>query len=261
MIPVKNRTCCFVKSLLPKCSKTPGIPRLMSGNGTWACPRPTMPNQRQTDTVLITGLPHGTMPNRAINPRISYAMANQWGRLKARVRSSLMKPSMAGKRQSVFFNVWFHEPHAPIAHLNRSSENMTSKIRLRSTPAQSQHRPSCPAVTQVEELGVTDNTLIGSDNGSYRRIGLGLRGRKGMNWEGGSGAGNLRMARWIRVICFSDPCRARGCVTSPWPAGLQNPEPPRRCDHSNPERKSSDWQRQQPFALSEIEAHCCNARW
>lgn len=90
-----------------------------------------------------------------------------------------------------FLNVWFHEPHAPIAAPeDRVAKYGKQKDRaaiysgtIDNTDAAIQR-----LLSKIAEVDVRENTLIiyASDNGSYRddRTG-GLRGRKGMNWEGG----------------------------------------------------------------------------
>ena len=116
-----------------------------------------------------------------------------------------------------FLNVWFHEPHAPIAApddiVGEYSENVKDKAAIYSGTIDNTSRAIARLVKALDEFGAPENTLIiyASDNGSYRddRVG-GLRGRKGMNWEGG-----------IRVPgIFSWPGTIPEGVSSDEPAGL-----------------------------------------
>ena len=90
-----------------------------------------------------------------------------------------------------FLNVWFHEPHAPIA----SPDNITKRYgetkdaaAIYSGTIDNTDRAIGRLLKKLAEIDDPENTIIfyASDNGSYRddRTG-GLRGRKGMNWEGG----------------------------------------------------------------------------
>jgi arylsulfatase A len=115
-----------------------------------------------------------------------------------------------------FLNVWFHEPHAPIAAPDAMIESYgatTDKAAVYSGTIDNTDRAIGRLLERIESLGVRDNTLFiyASDNGSYRddRTG-GLRGRKGVNWEGG-----------IRVpgVFSWEGKIARGVVTDQ-PAGL-----------------------------------------
>ena len=92
-----------------------------------------------------------------------------------------------------FLNVWFHEPHHPLA----APESIVSQY---GTPTRREKGPTYSAtidntdraikrlLNKLDEMNVRDDTLIvyASDNGSYRddRTG-GLRGKKGQNWDGG----------------------------------------------------------------------------
>lgn len=90
-----------------------------------------------------------------------------------------------------FLNVWFHEPHAPIAapdEIVSGYGNLEDKAAIYSGTIDNEDRAIGRLLAKLKEIDDPENTLIiyGSDNGSYRedRTG-GLRGRKGMNWEGG----------------------------------------------------------------------------
>ena len=90
-----------------------------------------------------------------------------------------------------FLNVWFHEPHAPIAAPGRivtTYGKATDKGAVYSGTIDNTDRAIMRLLSKLKEIDAFGNTLViyASDNGSYRddRTG-GLRGRKGMNWEGG----------------------------------------------------------------------------
>ncbi|TWT56972.1 Arylsulfatase [Thalassoglobus neptunius] len=93
--------------------------------------------------------------------------------------------------QPFFLNFWFHEPHAPIAAPEEIVQEYgapKNKAAVYSGTIDNTDRAIGRLLKCFDELGVNKQTLIiyASDNGSYRddRTG-GLRGRKGMNWEGG----------------------------------------------------------------------------
>lgn len=90
-----------------------------------------------------------------------------------------------------FLNIWFHEPHAPIA----APERIVSQYGQLNDPAaiysgtiDNTDRAIARLLKKLQEIDSSENTLIfySSDNGSYRpdRVG-GLRGTKGSNFEGG----------------------------------------------------------------------------
>lgn len=90
-----------------------------------------------------------------------------------------------------FLNVWFHEPHAPIAapdDLVQGYGKLKDKAAIYSGTIDNTDRAIQRLLDKLASITNPENTLIiyASDNGSYRedRTG-GLRGRKGMNWEGG----------------------------------------------------------------------------
>jgi arylsulfatase A len=90
-----------------------------------------------------------------------------------------------------FLNIWFHEPHAPIA----APDEIVSQYGQLNDPAaiysgtiDNTDRAIVRLLKKLEEIDSPENTLIvySSDNGSYRadRVGA-LRGKKGSNFEGG----------------------------------------------------------------------------
>lgn len=90
-----------------------------------------------------------------------------------------------------FLNIWFHEPHAPIAapdEIVRQYGKLDAKGAIYSGTIDNTDRAIGRLIEYLEKTGELQNTLViyASDNGSYRedRTG-GLRSRKGSNWEGG----------------------------------------------------------------------------
>jgi arylsulfatase A len=90
-----------------------------------------------------------------------------------------------------FLNVWFHEPHAPLA----APDDLVVQYGEQSDPAAvysatiaNTDQAINRLVEKLHEIAEPENTLIiySSDNGSYRadRVGK-LRGTKGSNFEGG----------------------------------------------------------------------------
>ena len=157
-----------------------------------------------------------------------------------------------------FLNVWFHEPHAPIAapdSIVRDYGTVQNRAAIYSGTIDNTDKAIARLLQKLQKLGVTDNTLIiyASDNGSYRddRTG-GLRGRKGLNWEGG-----------IRVPgIFVWPGVIQGNAVSPTPAGLVDvmpticgllglTKPDRHLDGTDLtpilKGQSGAWQRKQPL--------------
>ncbi|MHC4119951.1 MAG: sulfatase-like hydrolase/transferase [Planctomycetota bacterium] len=90
-----------------------------------------------------------------------------------------------------FLNVWFHEPHAPIA----APEKIVSRYGKLNDPAaiysgtiDNTDRAIARLLRKLHQIDSPENTLIvySSDNGSYRADRVGnLRGKKGSNFEGG----------------------------------------------------------------------------
>ncbi len=115
-----------------------------------------------------------------------------------------------------FLNVWFHEPHAPIAAPDEIVDQYGAEkdqAAIYSGTIDNTDRAIARILAKLREIADPEETLIiyASDNGSYRddRTG-GLRGRKGMNWEGG-----------IRVPgIFSWPGEIEKSQTPSDPAGI-----------------------------------------
>ena len=90
-----------------------------------------------------------------------------------------------------FLNIWFHEPHAPIAAPDKIVSiygELKDKAAIYSGTIDNTDRAIHRVVEKLKAMGVRENTLIiyASDNGSYRddRVGN-LKGKKGSNWDGG----------------------------------------------------------------------------
>jgi len=90
-----------------------------------------------------------------------------------------------------FLNIWFHEPHAPIAAPDKivsTYGELKDKTAIYSGTIDNTDRAISRVVEKLKTMGVRENTLIiyASDNGSYRDDRTGnLRGRKVSNWDGG----------------------------------------------------------------------------
>ena len=115
-----------------------------------------------------------------------------------------------------FLNIWFHEPHAPIA----APDDIVSQYGRLNDPSaiysgtiDNTDRAIKRLLEKLEEIDSPENTLIvySSDNGSYRADRVGnLRGTKGSNFEGG--------IRVPGIFCWPDRI-TKGHIESE-PAGL-----------------------------------------
>jgi arylsulfatase A len=114
-----------------------------------------------------------------------------------------------------FLNIWFHEPHAPLA----APDNLVSQYGDLNDPAaiysgtiDNTDRAIARLLKKLEDFGSLENTIIiyTSDHGSYRpdRNG-GLRGNKGSLFEGG--------IRTPGIICW--PKGIKGGRIEDTPAG------------------------------------------
>jgi len=93
--------------------------------------------------------------------------------------------------QPFFLNIWFNEPHHPLAapdEIVSQYGDPKDEAATYSATIDNTDRAIGRLVAKLKDMGQLDNTLIvySSDNGSYRadRNG-GLRGNKGSNFEGG----------------------------------------------------------------------------
>jgi arylsulfatase A len=95
------------------------------------------------------------------------------------------------KDKPFFLNVWFHEPHAPIAapdEIVGSYGKLKDQAAIYSGTIDNTDRAIARLLAKLKETAPIGETLIiyASDNGSYRKDRVGeLRGQKGLNWEGG----------------------------------------------------------------------------
>jgi len=90
-----------------------------------------------------------------------------------------------------FLNIWFHEPHAPLAapdDLVSQYGDLTDQAALYSATIDNTDRAIARLVKKLEQIGSLDDTIIiyTSDHGSYRHERNGdLRSGKGSLFEGG----------------------------------------------------------------------------
>lgn len=95
------------------------------------------------------------------------------------------------KDRPFFLNVWFHEPHAPIAapeEVVAGYGKVGDAAAVYSGTIDNTDRAIGRLLAKLAQVAPPGETLIlyASDNGSYRRDRVGeLRGQKGINWEGG----------------------------------------------------------------------------
>ena len=103
-----------------------------------------------------------------------------------------------------FLNIWFHEPHAPIAAPNEivsTYGELNNKAAIYSGTIDNTDRAIQRVVNKLDAMGIREDTLIiyASDNGSYLEGRTGnLRGKKGSNWDGGIRVPGIFC--WPRVI-------------------------------------------------------------
>ncbi len=115
-----------------------------------------------------------------------------------------------------FLNVWFHEPHAPIASPDGIVEHygkLDDRAAIYSGTIDNTDRAIARLVKKLAEVDDPKDTLIiyASDNGSYRKDRVGdLRGAKGMNWDGG--------IRVPGIFCW--PGKITSGIEASQPAGL-----------------------------------------
>ena len=90
-----------------------------------------------------------------------------------------------------FLNLWFNEPHAPIAapdEIVSQYGTLNDQAAIYSGTIDNTDRAIGRLIARLEKLGELENTIIvyASDNGSYRPERNGeLRGQKGSQFEGG----------------------------------------------------------------------------
>lgn len=135
------------------------------------------PSHRNPETFIRNGEPVGKLEGYSCQLVVDEAIG--W----------LEKGSDSG--EPFFLNVWFHEPHAPIAapdEIVSGYGKLKDKAAVYSGTIDNTDRAIRRLLAKLREIDAPEDTLIvyASDNGSYRDDRTGnLRGRKGMNWEGG----------------------------------------------------------------------------
>jgi len=94
-------------------------------------------------------------------------------------------------KEPFFLNLWFNEPHAPIAAPDEIVSQygaLNDQAAIYSGTIDNTDRAIGRLIARLEKLGELENTIIvyASDNGSYRPERNGeLRGQKGSQFEGG----------------------------------------------------------------------------
>ncbi len=94
------------------------------------------------------------------------------------------------KSEPFFLNVWFHEPHEPLAAPGNLVDRYkgSQKSKTYSGTIDNADRAIARLMKKLSETAPLENTLViySSDNGSKweERVGE-LKGKKGTNWEGG----------------------------------------------------------------------------
>lgn len=135
------------------------------------------PRQENPANFIRNGTPVGRIEGYSCQIVVNEAIA--W-------LNSRPKPN-----EPFFLNIWFHEPHAPIAapaEIVSRYGKVDDPAAIYSGTIENTDRAIARLLASLKEMGVLENTLIiySPDNGSYRedRNG-GLRGSKGSNFEGG----------------------------------------------------------------------------
>ena len=160
------------------------------------------PSHRNPETFIRNGEPVGKLEGYSCQLVVDEAIDWLEGR--------------GGNEAPFFLNVWFHEPHAPIAAPDETVEDygkLKDRAAIYSGTIDNTDRAIKRLLTKLDEMGAPEDTIIvyASDNGSYRddRTG-GLRGHKGLNWDGG-----------IRVPgIFHWPGKIKSNLVIQQPAGL-----------------------------------------
>ncbi len=143
----------------------------------FATPNNAQPSHRNPTNFIHNGI--------LVGPRKGYAcdlvVDDAVGWLDAR----------SNKEAPFFLNVWFHEPHAPLAApsglVQQYGDSLDSAALYSATIANTD-RAIGRLIEKLHKVDAPENTIIiyASDNGSYRSDRVGnLRGTKGSNYEGG----------------------------------------------------------------------------
>lgn len=119
------------------------------------------------------------------------------------------------EKKPFFLNIWFHEPHAPLAapdEIVSQYGELNDQAAIYSGTIDNTDRAISRLLKKLEQLGTLENTIIVymSDHGSYRQDRNGeLRGKKGSLLEGGIRTPGI--VYWPRGI--------KGGQVDPTPAG------------------------------------------
>ena len=142
--------------------------------GTW---NKAEPSQRNPATFIRNGEPVGEIEGYSCQIVVDEAIA--W------------LDAAPAKDKPFFLNVWFHEPHAPIAapdEIVSEYGDLKNKNAIYSGTIDNADRAIARLLAKLKEIAPAEDTLViyASDNGSYLRDRVGhLRGAKGANWDGG----------------------------------------------------------------------------
>ena len=104
-------------------------------------------------------------------------------------------------RLPFFLNIWFHEPHAPIAAPNEivsTYGELNNKAAIYSGTIDNTDRAIQRVVNKLDAMGIREDTLIiyASDNGSYLEDRTGNLGKERFKLgRGYSGAWNILLAK------------------------------------------------------------------
>lgn len=163
---------------LPAGARTKPTPDLHGFDHWFATGNNAAPSHRNPDNFIRNGEPVGALEGYSCQVVVDEAI--RW-----------LEQRQAGSRTPFYLNVWFHEPHAPIAapdSIVTGYGAVDDRAAIYSATIDNTDRAIARLLRKLAQVGAPEETLViySSDNGSYRedRTG-GLRGRKGVNWEGG----------------------------------------------------------------------------
>lgn len=177
------------------------------------------PSHHNPDNFIRNGQPVGEIEGYSCQIVVDEVI----GRLKQR-----------DPKRPFFMNVWFHEPHAPIAApaelVREYGDNPKDRGAVYSGTIDNTDRAIGRLIDHLAEIDELENTIIiyASDNGSYRRDRVGeLRGQKGVNWDGGIRVPGIFVlpGRIMAGLAVDEPA---GLVdVLPTLCGLLNLDPPK----------------------------------
>ncbi|MEM7146793.1 MAG: sulfatase-like hydrolase/transferase [Verrucomicrobiota bacterium] len=148
------------------------------------------PSHKNPATFIRNGKPVGELEGYSCQLVVDEAIA--WLNNLAHEHPASSTENRASSIEHPFFlNVWFHEPHAPIAapdEIVSQYGKLDEKPAIYSGTIDNTDRAIKRLLAHLKKIAPAEDTLIiyASDNGSYLedRTG-GFRGRKGSNWDGG----------------------------------------------------------------------------